>query len=98
VVALGSRSLRSVAFGVMALALAYVVGVVVPGFRNPLALAAVFVLVVTAAMLGFRRIGQWVQQLHPLLALVVVVVVVVLVVVVLLALLWLFSPTPMCCQ
>jgi hypothetical protein len=85
--ALGSRSLRSVAFGVVALALAYVVGVVEPGFRKPLALAAVFVLVVTAEMLGVRRIAQWVQ-LHPLLTLVVMVVV-------LLALLWLFIPTPM---
>jgi hypothetical protein len=55
--ALGSRSLRSVAFGVVALALAFVVGVVVPGFRNPLALAAVFVVVVTAAMLRARKKG-----------------------------------------
>jgi hypothetical protein len=86
--ALGSRSLRSVAFGVVALALAYVLGVVVPGFRNPVGLAAVFVLVVTEAMLGFRRIAQWVQQLHPLLTLVVAVVVVPL------ALLGLFGTAP----
>ena len=72
----------------MALALAFVVGVVVPGLRNPLALATVFVLVVTEAMVGFRRIAQWVQQLHPLLTLVVAVVVV------LLALLGLFGTAP----
>ena len=74
----------------MVLALAWDVGVVVPGFRHPLALAAAFVLVVTASMLGIRRIDQWVQQLRPLQTLVVVVVVVV---VALLALLWLISPT-----
>jgi uncharacterized membrane protein len=87
--ALASRSLRSVAVGVVALALAFGVGVVVPGFRNPVSLAAVFVLVVTGAMLGFRRTAQWVQQLPTL------VVVVVVVVVVLLVLLWLISPSPM---
>jgi hypothetical protein len=90
--ALGSRSLRSVAIGVVALALAYVLGVVLPGLRNPLSLAGVFVLVVTAAMLGFGRTAQWVQQLPPLLTLVVVAGVVV---VVLLVLLWLISPSPM---
>ena len=90
--ALGSRSLRSVTFGALALALAWDVGVIVPGFRNPLALAAAFVLVVTAAMLGVRRVDQWVQHLRPLQTLVVVFVVVL---VALLALYWVISPTPM---
>jgi hypothetical protein len=83
---LGSRALRSVAFGVVAVGLAYVAGFVLSGLQNPFALAAVFVLVGAALMYGPARIAQ-AGRLHPRLSLTAVVVVVPVVVI------FLISPT-----
>jgi hypothetical protein len=80
------RALRSIAVGVVAVGLAYVAGFVVPTLQNPLALAVVFVLVVTGTMPRPRRIVEWVR-LHARLSVVVVAVVATILV------LFLVSPT-----
>jgi hypothetical protein len=82
----GSRALRSVAFGVVAVGLAYVAGFVLSGLQNPFALAAVFVLVGAALMYGPARIAQ-AGRLHPRLSLTAVAVAIAL------AVLFLSSPT-----
>ena len=83
---LGSRALRSIAFGVVAVGLAYVAGFVVAGLQDAAALAVLFVLVVVAVMFGPGRIAHAVR-LHPLLSLVAFAVVTPIV------LLFLSSPT-----
>jgi len=70
--------------------LAYVAGFVISMLQNPFALAAVFVLVVTGTMLGFRPIRDQVG-LHARLS--VVVFAVAVMVVLPLVVLWLVVPT-----
>ena len=71
---LGSRALRSMAFGLAAVAVAWVAGFVFSGLQNPLLVAAVFALVVTVAMVGLGRIAQWLRP-HARLSFVAVAVV-----------------------
>ena len=83
---LGSRALRSMAFGLAAVAVAWVAGFVFSGLQNPLLVAAVFALVVTVAMVGLGRIAQWLRP-HARLSFVAVAVVATVLV------LYLVSPT-----
>jgi hypothetical protein len=62
----------SVAFGVIALAVAWVAGFVFIGLQGATALAAIFVLVVVATLFGPWRIARAVRS-HPLLILAVAV-------------------------
>jgi hypothetical protein len=85
----GLRVLRSVILGAVAVAVAGVIGFVVPILQNQIVLVLLLVLVAMGAMLGARRIEVWVE-LHARRN---VVVFAVLVVVVLPAfVLWLVQP------
>jgi hypothetical protein len=86
---LNSRALRPIAFGVVAVGLAYLAGFVMGTLQNPLVLAVVFVLVITGTLLGFRPIRDQVE-LHARLS---VIVLAVAVMVLPLVVLWLVMPT-----
>ena len=58
------RVLRAIAFGLVAVGLAYLCGFVLSSLQNPLALMAIFVAGVAAATFGPSRIAQAIRT-HP---------------------------------